>query len=79
MTADKPAEGEASLLLEVVALLADLPEQGLSRGQVGTIVQRLDAWTLLVEFSDDRGCAYAITPCRWADLLVLRWLPSASS
>jgi len=47
-------------LLSPVALLRDLPEQGLVRGQVGTIVERLDETTSLVEFSDDRRRAYAI-------------------
>jgi hypothetical protein len=46
-----------------VALLADLPAQRLARGQVGTVVEQLDDKTLLVEFSDDKGSAYAIAPC----------------
>jgi len=47
-------------------------------GQVGTIVEQLDDKTLLVEFSDDRGRAYAITPCPQADLLVLHYVPGAA-
>jgi hypothetical protein len=57
--------------LDVVALLTDLPAQRLARGQVGTIVEQLDDTTLLVEFSDDQGRAYAVAPCPRADLLVL--------
>ena len=49
-------------LLRAVALLADIPSQGLVRGQVGTIVETLDEATALVEFSDDEGRAYAIAP-----------------
>ena len=45
-------------LLDVVALLSDLPAQGLLRGQVGTIVEILDG-AFEVEFSDDEGKAYA--------------------
>jgi len=48
--------------LAAVALLRDLPEHGLLRGQVGTIVEPLDGATALVEFSDDSGRAYAIVP-----------------
>jgi len=61
-----------------VALLTDLPAHRLARGQVGTIVEQLDDKTSLVEFSDDRGRAYAVAPCRRADLLVLRYVPEAA-
>ena len=33
------------------------------RGQVGAIVEMHDDTTVLVEFSDDLGRAYAIAPC----------------
>jgi len=62
-------------LLDVVALLDDLPEAGLARGQVGTVVERLDEATVLVEFSDDEGVAYAITPVPDARLLALSFEP----
>jgi hypothetical protein len=65
-------------LLEVVALLSDLAEQGLVRGQVGTVVELLDEGMVLVEFSDDQGRAYAIVPCRASQLLVLRYVPEAA-
>ena len=42
-----------SPILDVVALLRDYPAHGLARGQVGTIVEKLDDKTSLVEFSDD--------------------------
>jgi hypothetical protein len=64
--------------LDVVALLVDLPAQGLPRGQVGTVVEKLDDRTLLVEFSDDQGRAYAVVPCPRADLLVLHYVPQAA-
>ena len=47
-------------LLDVVALLDDRPEHRLVRGQVGTIVEELDNATVLVEFSDDQGRAWAL-------------------
>jgi hypothetical protein len=67
----KKAGNEKPPVLDVVALLADLPTQQLARGQVGTVVEQLDEKTLLVEFSDDQSSAYAIAPCTRADLLIL--------
>ena len=61
--------------MDVVALLKDLPAQRLARGPVGTIVEELDDKTLLVEFSDVQGRAYAFAPCPRADLLVLHYVP----
>ena len=55
-------------LLDVVALLADMPEKGLLRGQVGTVVELIDDATALVEFSDEDGRAYAIVPGPFAQL-----------
>ena len=69
---------EVPTLLDVVALLEELPAQGLSRGHVGTVVERLDDNTLLVEFSDEHGRAYAVGPCPRANLLVLRYIPDAA-
>lgn len=68
----KPSE------LDVVALLKDHPKGGLSRGQVGTIVEALDENSALVEFSDDQGRAYAVIPCALADLIVLHYIPQAA-
>ena len=68
----------APSLLDVVALLADLPAHTLARGQVGTIVELLDEETVLVEFSDEQGRAYAITPCPSSELLVLHYVPQAA-
>ena len=46
-------------VLSVVALLEDLPERGLVRGQVGTAVEALGPGVFEVEFSDDDGRPYA--------------------
>jgi len=78
MKAKKRAKSEGLSVLDVVALLTDLPAEGLARGQVGTIVEQLDDRTLLVEFSDDHGRAYALTPCPRAELLVLHYVPAAA-
>lgn len=74
----KDARNQGPSLLDVVALLTDLPSQRLARGQVGTIVETLDDKTLLVEFSDDQGRAYAIAPCLRQDLLILHYVPEAA-
>ena len=78
MKVKRRTRDEAPSLLGVVALLTDLPEQSLARGQVGTVVEQLDEKTLLVEFSDDQGRAYAVAPCRETDLLVLHYVPEAA-
>jgi Domain of unknown function (DUF4926) len=69
---------EAPSVLDVVALLGDLPAQSLARGQVGTTVEQLDDKTWLVEFSDDGGRAYAVAQCQASDLLVLHYVPEAA-
>jgi hypothetical protein len=61
--------------LAVVALLGDLPDHGLVRGQVGTIVERLDDETIEVEFSDDEGRTYAMLALRTEQLMVLHHRP----
>jgi len=61
--------------LDVVALLGDLPDHGLVRGQVGTIVEHLDDVTVEVEFSDDDGRTYAMVALRAEQLMVLHHRP----
>jgi hypothetical protein len=78
MKAKKHAASEGASLLDVVALLADVPEEGLARGQVGTVVEQLDDKVLLVEFSDEQGRAYAVAPCPRTQLLVLHYVPVAA-
>ena len=76
MGATKDNKGPS--LLDVVALLSDLPAQRLARGQVGTIVEQLDENISLVEFSDEQGRAYAIVPCPRDELLTLHYVPEAA-
>jgi hypothetical protein len=78
MAADSTEIEDGPSLLGAVALLSDLPARGLVRGQVGAIVETLDEATVLVEFSDDQGRAYAIAPCPREALLVLRTMPRAA-
>jgi hypothetical protein len=62
-------------LLDVVALLENLPEIGLFRGQVGTIVEEYEPGIFEVEFSDLNGRAYAIETLTSQQLLVLYHKP----
>lgn len=68
----------APRLLDVVALLVDLPAHGLLRGQVGTIVELLDG-AYEVEFSDDQGKTYAELALRADQLLVLHHRPQRAA
>ena len=58
-------------LLDVVALLEDVPNDRLVRGQVGTIIENLAPGVFEVEFSDDTGKTYASFSLRSSQLLVL--------
>lgn len=66
-------------LLDVVALLEDLPEQGLYRGQVGTVVDEYDAEFVEVEFSDLQGCTYALEAFSKSQLMILHHSPLAET
>ena len=61
-------------LLDVVALLTDVPGHGLLRGQVGTVVELMDG-AYEVEFSDDEGKTYAELPLPSDQLLILHHRP----
>jgi hypothetical protein len=60
-------------LLDVVALAEDLPEHGLSRGQVRTVVEEWAADAFLIEFSDDRGKIDAMLALKTHQLIVLHF------
>lgn len=65
-------------LLDVVALLSDVPGHGLVRGQVGTVVELLDG-AFEVEFSDDEGRAYAELGLTPDQLLILHHRPQQAA
>ena len=65
-------------LLDVVALLTDVPAFGLVRGQVGTIVELLDD-AYEVEFVDDEGKTYAELALAPEQLLVLHHRPQRAA
>lgn len=60
-------------LLDTVALLEDLPERQLRRGQVGTVVEELAKGVYEVEFSDDEGRTYALLLLRESQLITLHY------
>jgi hypothetical protein len=62
-------------LLSEVALLRDLPEHGLVRGQVGTVVELLSPSAAEVEFCDDQGRTYAMAALRTEELIRLHHQP----
>jgi len=62
-------------LLSEVAVLQDLPEHGLVRGQVGTVVEMLSPSIAEVEFSDDEGRTYAMAALRSEELIRLHHRP----
>ena len=62
-------------LLDVVALLEDLPKLQLHRGQVGTIVEVYEPGVFEVEFSNLNGQAYAIETLKESQLMVLYHYP----
>ncbi|MCX6606692.1 MAG: DUF4926 domain-containing protein [Acidobacteria bacterium] len=62
--------------LSVVAMLEDVADHGLLRGQVGTVVERLAPGVYEVEFSDGDGRTYATLSLRGDQLLQLPHEPS---
>jgi len=66
-------------VLDVVATLDDLPKANLAKGQVGTIVDQLDGDTVLVEFADVTGVAYALEPVPVRKLMALHHTPAMAA
>jgi hypothetical protein len=58
-----------------VAMLEDLPEEGLVRGQVGTVVESWAPGLFEVEFCDDNGKTYAMVALKADQLLQLHHEP----
>ena len=61
--------------LSVVAMLEDLPEEGLVRGQVGTVVESWAPGVYEVEFCDDTGRTYAMVALKAEQLMQLHHEP----
>ncbi len=70
---------ETVRLHDVVALLADVPDKNLRRGQVGTVVEELGRGAFEVEFSDDEGRTYATLALCPDQFIVLHYHAAASA
>ncbi len=66
-------------LLDVVALVEELPEYGLRLGQVGTVVEELAPDVFEIEFSDLDGRTYAMLPLKRHQLMVLHYEPAKTA
>jgi hypothetical protein len=60
---------------DTVALMIDLPDNGLKIGHVGTIVEILDDGVYEVEFADLNGDTDAMVTLKVEQLMVLRYEP----
>jgi hypothetical protein len=60
-------------ILATVALLEDLPDHQLRRGEIGTVVEELDKTSghVLVEFADNNGQTYAMEALLPSQLILL--------
>lgn len=70
---------ESKSLFQTVALLEDIPEYRLVRGQVGTVVENLAPDVYEVEFSDDDGRTYAMLALRAEQSMMLRFAPDKAA
>lgn len=64
-------------IFDIVALLNDIPEKHLLRGQVGTIVEIHSPDIFEVEFNDDDGQTYAMTSLEKEKLIKLHYSRAA--
>ncbi len=58
-------------MLDTVALIDDVPERKLRKGEVGTVVEILGPDVFEVEFSDEEGQTYAELALRDEQLITL--------
>ncbi len=59
--------------LNSIALLKNIPKKNLSKGQVGTVVEKLDENTFEIEFTNSNGETILTTPLPEKDLILLRF------
>jgi len=60
-------------ILDVVALLKEVPDKRLQKGQVGTIVEKWDTKVFEVEFCNTKGETLALAQIDEKDLLLLHY------
>ncbi|TZF82685.1 DUF4926 domain-containing protein [Pedobacter sp. BS3] len=62
---------ETIKILDIVALLKDLPNEKLLRGQIGTVVERYSDTDFEVEFSDNNGKTIFMLTLNTGDIMLL--------
>jgi hypothetical protein len=62
-------------ILDVVALTKNLPDLGLHKGQVGTIIEVYEPTVFEVEFVDLNGKTYAVETLNANQLMQLYYAP----
>jgi hypothetical protein len=65
--------------LDTVALIVDLPTEGLTKGSVGTVVQVYSPGDFEVEFVGNDGRTYALSTLKVDQLLRLNFDPTAAA
>lgn len=60
-------------ILDIIALLTDIPEKKLIKGQVGTIVEYLDIGIYEVEFCNKQGETITVLPINEKSMLLLHY------
>ncbi len=76
MSVDQQYYRSVPQLLDVVALFEAVPDHGLRRGQVGTVVEELARDVFEVEFSDDSGRTYALCALHSNSFIILHYKPT---
>ena len=78
ITGERKMSANPIKLLDVVALIVDLPDCNLWRGQVGTVVEILaDGKAFEVEFSDRDGRTFESLGLRSEQIMVLHFEPTS--
>jgi Domain of unknown function (DUF4926) len=62
---------ETIKLLDVVALLKEVPEKKLLRGQIGTVIERYTDTDFEVEFSDNNGKTISMMTLSTDEIMLL--------
>ena len=62
-------------LLDVVVLIKDLPDLGLRKGQVGTVIEVYEPGEFEIEFGDLQGKSYTLEILNTNELMQIHYSP----
>ena len=62
---------ESIKLLDIVALLKEIPENKLLRGQIGTVIECYSDTEFEIEFSDNNGKTISMLTLSTTDIMLL--------